>query len=81
MQNKKVDAMPYVYKALFLFILGVTGGYIHNTLGCQIPKLFSEHPAIKTLFMLILIYFTIHIGDDRTISPLSHLYLSVKVTI
>ncbi|MAR51348.1 MAG: hypothetical protein CML42_09510 [Rhodobacteraceae bacterium] len=79
--------MYYLYmeityvKGLFLLFLIVSGNFIGNTLGCQIQHLFTYSMKVKEILIFLLIYFTLNIVDNKSLSPFEHMKISFKIWI
>lgn len=57
-------------KGIFLLILGVSGNFVAETLGCKTQKLLTESMIAKHLVIYFIIYFAIGITSDANTFPL-----------
>ena len=68
-------------KGLFLLFLIVSGNFIGNTLGCQIQELFTYSMKVKEILVFLLIYFTLNVVDNKSLSPFNHMKISFQIWI
>lgn len=56
-------------KAVFLLFIAISANFLGNTLNCGIQKGLTEIPALRHLFLLMIIYFTIDFTSKSDMSP------------
>ena len=64
-KDKDIDIMLGV----LLLTLAIMGGYIKNTLGCQLQKFLSENIIARNLVIIFIIYFSIGFTSKKNINP------------
>jgi hypothetical protein len=57
-------------KALFLLFLALSANFLGNTLNCSIQKILIDNVAIRHIFVLMIVYFTIDFTSKSSMSPL-----------
>ena len=68
-------------KGIFLLILGVSGNFVAETLGCQTQKLLNESMLAKQAVILMMIYFALDFGADSSQSPMKNIAVSIGIYI
>ena len=58
-----------VIKGIFLLILGVSGNFVAETLGCKTQKLLSENMLAKHAIIYFIIYFALGFTSDSSPHP------------
>ena len=56
-------------KGIFLIILGVSGNFVAETLGCKTQKLLSENMFAKHIIIYFIIYFALGFTSNNHIHP------------
>lgn len=62
-----------IIKAIFLLILGISGNFIAETLGCKTQKLLTENMLVKHLVIIFIIFFVLGFTNKKKIHPLETL--------
>lgn len=56
-------------RVVFLIFLAVCAGFIGNTLNCSIQKIMTNNAAVRHLFVVLIIYFTIDFTSKNNMNP------------
>ena len=64
-KDKDIDIM----NGILLLTLAIMGGYIKNTLGCQLQKFLGENIIARNLVVIFIIYFSIGFTSEKRIHP------------
>lgn len=56
-------------KGIFLLVLGVSGNFVAETLGCKTQKLLSENMFAKHIVIYLIIYFALGFTSDENPYP------------
>ena len=56
-------------KGIFLLILGVSGNFVAETLGCKTQKLLTENMFAKHFIIYLIIYFALGFTSSNNIHP------------
>ena len=64
-KDKDIDIM----NGILLLTLAIMGGYIKNTLGCQLQKFLGENIIARNLVIIFIIYFSIGFTSEKNIHP------------
>jgi hypothetical protein len=67
--NKKDDENENIMNGILLLTLAITGGYIKNTLGCQLQKFLDVNIIARNLVIIFIIYFSIGFTSKKNINP------------
>ena len=68
-------------KGIFLLILGVSGNFVAETLGCKTQKLLTENMLAKQAVIFMIIYFALDFGADSSQSPLKNIAVTIGIYI
>lgn len=68
--EKNTDAN--IILGVFLLILAVSGNFISEALNCKLRKFFSENIYAKNWIVILIIYFSLGLVSDNSISPTEH---------
>lgn len=68
-------------KGIFLLVLGVSGNFVAETLGCKTQKLLTENMIAKQFVIFMMIYFAIDFGSSSSQSPIQNIGISSIIFI
>lgn len=64
-KDKDID----IINGILLLTLAIMGGYIKNTLGCQLQKFLGENIIARNLVIIFIIYFSIGFTSKKNVNP------------
>jgi hypothetical protein len=67
--EQNFDLSPNI-RAVFLIFLAVSSNFIGSTMNCSIQKIMTENAAVRHLFVLLIIYFTIDFTSKHNMHPI-----------
>lgn len=65
-KDKDIDIM----NGILLLTLAIMGGYVKNTLGCQLQKFLGENIIARNLVIIFIIYFSIGFTSEKKVHPI-----------
>jgi len=68
-------------KAILLFMLGIFGNFVGETVGCQLQKAFTNTIINKYFIIFLMIYFTLNFTSKEIYSPFIHLQRTMVIFI
>lgn len=66
-------------KSLFLLVIGVSGNFVAETLGCKTQKLLSENMLAKQSVILLILYFTLTFFSSSDVNPSENIFFAIFV--
>jgi hypothetical protein len=69
----KLDINSDIILGVFLLILAVSGNFIAEALSCKTRKFLSDSMYAKNLVIILIVYFSLGLVSDNSVSPTIHL--------
>lgn len=68
-------------RAVFLIFLAVSANFVGNTLNCSIQKILINNAAVRHLFVILIIYFTIDFTSKSSMDPIQILQNTLLIYV